>query len=455
MAYYSGYSSSAPFTKLKPVNDSDASAPYLAKLREYAKSVKPVFRYSCPPGYTHDNAGDGFPDDPTKIGKLWFMDKSGHACKPVDGWGTQPALALNDEYARMYRENDSKLTADKIYKAKNELMCSPCGRSGLSKKSLSCAADSLISTISDIKSTDKAGMVGDVYILGGGGMSGMSHVSASSEAPSLLGGGKVSEDTKCALGDMVKGLTDAQRTQLQTEAQAVVQEYTQKLKTKAASELECLVSNDSDQIRCLSPALRREVANLKDMLPDQAVSCSEASYTGASVTGCSPSASCLSSARKIEALEKMKKKVKEIEPKKRLYKDTVKVFMKYRSEVRSCGGVAALTEDDERKYKIALASAYHKYHRSIGKPKTDDKIVEKVDLLFAHFKVCAPVCGTDGCPPGGDCVSSKCGSSVCIPRELSQMKTDVKEASKLGPIVDDMSDWWSKFYAEQGQFRKY
>jgi hypothetical protein len=452
MAYYSGYSSPAPFAKLKALDGADPTAPYLEKLREYAKQVKPVFRYSCPPGYTHDNPGDGFPDDTAKIGKLWFMDKDGHACKPTAGWGTQPALALNDEYARMYRENEDKLTTDKIYRAKNELMCSPCGRSGLSKKSVSCAADSLISTISDIKSTDSAGMVGDVFTLGGGGMS---HVSASSEAPSLLGGGKVSEETKCALGDMVKGLTPGERAGLQAAAQGVVTAYTNKLKTKAASELECLVSPDSDRMRCLSPPLRRSVVRLKNMLPDQAVSCSQASYMGESVSGCSPSASCLSSARKIDELENMKKKVKEVEPKKRLYKDTMKVFMKYRSEVRSCGGVAGLTADDERKYKIALASAYHKYHRSLGNPKTDDEIVKKVDPIFADFKKCAPVCGPEGCPPGGDCVSSTCGSSVCIPKELSQMKKDVREASKLGPIVDDMSDWWSKFYAEQGNFRKY
>ena len=447
MAYYSGYSSPAPFAKLKPVKDSDASAPYLAQLKNYAKTVKPVFRYSCPAGYTHDDPAAEFPNDTNKIGKLWFMDKDGHACKPTAGWGTQPALSYNDELARMYRENEGKLTTDKIYHAKNTLMCSPCGRSGMSKKSVSCAADSLISTISDIKSTDsKVTSEG----LGGGGMS-----YVASEAPSLLGGGKVSDNTKCALGDMVKGLTTDQRERLKVQAGAVVDEYTVKLKTKARSELECLVSNDSDQMRCLSPTLRGEVSNLKLVLPDQAVSCSKASYLGESESGCSPSSSCLSSARKIDALEKMKKKVKQVEPKKRLYKDTMKVFLKYRTEVRSCGGVAGLTEDDERKYKCALASAYHKYHRSLGQPKTDDEIVVEVDRLFAQFKGCAPVCGPESCPPGGACVPSTCGSAVCIPRELSQMKTDVKEASKLGPIVDDMSDWWSKFYAEQGTFRKY
>jgi len=437
---------------LSALKGADPAAPYLEKLREYAKQVKPVFRYSCPPGYTHDNPGESFPDDPAKIGKLWFMDKDGHACKPTAGWGTQPALALNDEYARMYRENEGQLTTDKIYKAKNELMCSPCGRSGLSKKSVSCAADSLISTISDIKSTDSAGMEAGVFTLGGGGMS---HVSASSQAPSLLGGGKVSEETKCALGDMVKGLTPEQRNKLEADAEQVVQAYTDKLKTKAQSELECLIAPDSDRMRCLSPGLRDQVVTLKNMLPDQAVSCSEASYMGKSESRCSPSASCLSSARKIDALETMKKQVKQVEPKKRLYKDSMKVFMKYRSEVRSCGGVARLTEDDERKYKIALASAYHKYYRSIGEHKTDEEIVAKVDQLFAQFKSCAPVCGPEGCPPGGACVSSTCGSSVCIPSNLSQMKKEVKEESKLGPIVDDMSDWWSKFYAEQGHFRKY
>jgi hypothetical protein len=434
------YSSSTrgSYKPVAPYGGLDAK--HLEKLREFSRDVKPVFRYNCPSGYTHDAEPFDL-NKPTKAqiapNNVWFVDShdaKGHACMPQGGWGTQPALGLNDELASMYRTKPGMDSA-KISSAASSLMCDPCnrGRGRISKCNLDQAASMLSDEVSHIKEQDDN--------IPGTGLE-------------LAGGAKLTSSTACAINDLVKGLSKDQREALEDKLEQTLADHQEKIKEREKRQLECIVNK-------YNPLLPTGEARLDaQSLLDDALSCAQASADPSLMNDldysevCSASPSCLSSMKRVTALDNIQKKVKKAEYQKEKHAALMKVYSKYHRAVKRCG---VMTPADELKIKYKLECIVRKFYRQTKEYRSEDEVGGEVNAMFDSFKRCAPQCGTTaGCGDAAECVRSlNCNSTMCIPTVLDDIRKEAKEGCKIAPVADEMTEYMKRFYAKQRHLQNF
>lgn len=478
-----------------PLKNDKMEEKYLKQLRDFAQEVKPVFRYNCPAGY-NDNATE-LPDDIKQIApnSLWFIDHHGHACKPDAGWGTQPSLNAYDQVAEKYRQSKG-IPDSKVSSVVNEMLCSPCARSrGVSKRSVSQASDIIMSTISDIRGTDSVLEKGDKSLGGGASdmlMSTISDIhgtgsvldskstlgggafddalSAISGVSSLSGGAKLSEDLKCQIQSAVAGLSADEADQAEKKALQVIETFREKEVKSAGDRLECILSNDKystikDDVLSTKDENGKENFSTPQEFAQEAAVCAEVSihpslkssfgYNDDMINAsCAFSNSC--SSLSMKRLQQLKNVTKTLEPGERLYKKLMKIYSKCRAKSKACCG--AWCEEDELKYKKKMESAYRRFS-SVAEPYVNagvdvndlDEMRKTIDEQWAQMKACAQLCGSEvDCKATPGCVRSDvCGSNVCVPEFLATMKARRKRGRAAKCAVEDLSEWFSDFYADQ------
>lgn len=451
---------------------------HLQALRDYSKTTKPVFRATCPPGYTHctrafptDNAGS------VANNNLWFIDGHGHLCMPKCGWGSQPELRMKDKAAQMVRSKEidlDKLQPEKIQAAAAQMQCDPCGRG---TKNVSRVANMLSCTMRDLKRVDDemlakekvdSPLAGGMHHSSGsmGGMGGcwsrsmsgdggqMSHMMAAGEAASLAGGAK-SSATKCELQRMVTGV-DAGK--LRRAADAAITPVLDKKKKYHTEKLLCKLLALHDH----SPFMKDEtVPGVDDSGPVSipirtvqteddirqlaitsiktalycAVDAPLDSEAAAKAKHCVPS-SCYSKTFKIDDTE-LKMMVKLFKIGKQAFDSLLRLFVEYKRVVKLCEPEKA---EAERILICKIDQVVEKAKSDATKcgiPLTDvvNEILNEVSVLKVQMKsVAALKCDEpnidDKCEAAGGKRVCSGTAMVCIPEVLADAKENLKQVKK-------------------------
>ena len=433
---------------------------HLKALRDYSGTTKPVFRATCPPGYTHCTRA--FPkDNPGSVANnnLWFIDGHGHLCMPKCGWGSQPELRMKDKAAQMVRSNEidpSKVTPEKIQAAAAAMQCDPCGKG---TKNVSRVANMLSSTLRDLqrvdaevaaKATAGSPLAGGMHhssgmggcwsrsMSGGGGH--MSHMMAAGDTASLAGGAK-SSATKCELQRMVTGV-DAGKLQKAAEdaIKPVVDKktkyHTERLLCKllALHEHSPLISGSDERLKT-----ETEINEMATKAIDQAVYCAVnapiQSAAGNSIPAfCVPS-SCYSKTFKINDTD-LKQQEKVFKIGKQAFDSLLRLFVEYKRVAKLCEPDKAEAE------RILLCKIDQVVQKAIsdatkcGVPTTLlDVLLRNVPTLKTQMKnVAALKCDEpnidDTCAAAQGKRVCSGTTMVCIPELLAVSKTVLKGIKK-------------------------
>jgi len=426
---------------------------HLTALRNYSKTTKPVFRATCPPGYTHCTRA--FPKDNAASvanNNLWFIDGHGHLCMPKCGWGSQPELRMKDKAAQMVRSNEidlSKVTPEKIQAAAAQMQCDPCGKG---TKNVSRVANMLSCTLRDLQRVDAEMAAKDTAgsPLAGGGMGGcwsrsmsggaghMSHMMAAGESPSLAGGAKTSA-TKCELQRMVTGVDAGNLRRAAVDAINPVLDkkkkyHTEKLLCKLLAWHEhSPFINADNRVQTESEIQQMAQKHIKTAVYC-AVKAPLVDQSTAKTKKCVPS-SCYSKTFKIDDT-KFKIVVKGFKIGKQAFDSLLRLFVEYKRVVKLCEPEKAEAE------RILIC----KIDQVVQKAKTDatkcgvpsedlTELLDQVDLLKQQMKAVAalkcdePNIDATCTAAGGQRVCSGT-TMVCIPQLLAQAKDFLKQLKK-------------------------
>ena len=432
---------------------------HLGALRDYSKTVKPVYRASCPPGYTHCTRA--FPkDNPASVAnnKLWFIDGHGHLCMPKCGWGSQPELRMKDKAAQMVRSGEidtAKVTPEKLQAAAARMQCDPCGKG---TKNVSRVANMLSCTLRDLQRVDaeveakaatnplaggmhhRSGMGGcwSRSMSGGGG----GPMVAAGETASLAGGSKTSA-TKCELQRMVTGVDE---TRLEEAATAAMKPVVDKKETYHTEKLLCKLlalhehsplTTGPDDPRLLS---EEDISELAQEAVKNAIYCVTVaplvSQAEAKRNGCVPS-SCYSKTFKIDNTE-LKQWTKVFKTGKHAFDSLLRLFVEYKKAAKMCEPEKA---EAERIITFKIEQVIQNSIIDVTKcgAGTDVTFIRDINTNIPAFKQQMKAVAALKCDePNIDTTCTRAGgarvcsgtSMVCMPKMLADAKVVLKALKK-------------------------